>query len=180
MFKIISLVFLPSSTNGTTICPNTQAKNLNITTSRSFQLDPHHVSNCAIYHHLTCCHLSGCHHLLDYCCRFQTGLLTSTLALLWSVFHSPARATLGKYRSDCGTSLLRTLQWLPITFKIKSKLSTMTSIPLLDPPPWILSTPTSLLSPDILSPSYCFSAILAFLVLLNLHCLCLLQEPYSG
>lgn len=89
-------------------------------TNKSFQLDVHHVSNCAIYHHLTCCQISGCHHLLDYCCSFPTGLLTSTLALLWSVFHTPARVTLGKYKSDCGITLLRTLQWLPIAFKIKA------------------------------------------------------------
>lgn len=174
------LCFLTSSINGTTICPNTQAKNWVSSPIHQQALSVQSSSHLdhAIYHHANtsmAVNTSG------------TIAVTSKPVSLRQVLHScsqcfiPQPVTLGKYKSVCDSSLLKTLQWLPITFKIKSRLFTVTfralhdlhfhpqfspHLPLFPHPTF---SPLILLWPHRLSWSS-----------LNLYCLFLLQAPYSN
>ena len=73
---------------------------------------------------------SHCHHLspnhiifdLDNCGSLMMGLPAATFCPPNSVKHTAARRITTKYIAAHGSSLLKTLSWLPITFKKKAKL----------------------------------------------------------
>lgn len=62
---------------------------------------------------------------LDYCSSFPTGLSASALFPLHAVLHTAAKEASSKHKAEQVIHLLRTLQWLPITLRIKSELLTM-------------------------------------------------------
>ena len=102
--------------SGIAISPNTQAQNLKYHhqfISGSVQPYLHHISDCAVCHHPTCCRLTACHLLSDYYHSFQTGLLTSALVLLWSEFHTLGRVTSENINQTMSLPCLRLFSGFP-------------------------------------------------------------------
>ena len=122
---------MPSGVDNGSKWPKLAYANLGVIFDSDFSFHKH-VSNISIYASLAFTTYSSC---LEYCNSLISNIAKQDLSRLQRVQNCLARVVLRAPRFSRSLPLLKQLHWLPVNYRIKSKLSTLT----IHQPPYLAS-----------------------------------------